>query len=125
MNACTVRFVDLSPPTERLLDVVREGLARRPRALPCTLFYDAEGSRLFDRICELPEYYIPRVEVGLLRQIGDHARAGWRGVGYARLHHPIALDLGALRCQDAARREQREGTHHSDADALRGDGLTM
>lgn len=70
MNGSSVRFIDLSPPPARLVDVVREGLSRAPRALPCTLFYDAEGSRLFERICELPEYYIPRVEVGLLRAVG-------------------------------------------------------
>jgi uncharacterized SAM-dependent methyltransferase len=30
------------------------GLAARPRTLPCKYFYDLEGSRLFDLICELP-----------------------------------------------------------------------
>lgn len=65
-----VRLIDLAPSEARVLDLVLEGLARTPRALPCTLFYDAEGSRLFDRICALPEYYIPRVETALLRERG-------------------------------------------------------
>src|SRR3546814_7201035 len=30
-------------------------------------FYDAEGSRLFERICEQPEYYLTRVELALMR----------------------------------------------------------
>ena len=41
-------------------------LASRPRSIAPKYFYDAEGSRLFDRICELPEYYPTRTEVGIL-----------------------------------------------------------
>jgi dimethylhistidine N-methyltransferase len=41
-------------------------LANRPRAISPKYFYDAEGSRLFDRICELPEYYPTRTELGIL-----------------------------------------------------------
>jgi dimethylhistidine N-methyltransferase len=47
-----------------------EGLSRSPKALPCKYFYDAIGSALFDRICELPEYYQTRTELALL---GRHA----------------------------------------------------
>jgi len=45
---------------------LRAALSVRPRRIAPKFFYDAEGSRLFDRICELPEYYPTRVEVGLL-----------------------------------------------------------
>jgi L-histidine Nalpha-methyltransferase len=41
---------------------VREGLAAHPRRLPSWLFYDADGSRLFDQITGLPEYYLTRTE---------------------------------------------------------------
>jgi dimethylhistidine N-methyltransferase len=41
-------------------------LARRPRSISPKYFYDAEGSRLFDRICELPEYYPTRTELAIL-----------------------------------------------------------
>ena len=41
---------------------VLEGLARTPRALSPKYFYDDEGSRLFDAICDLPEYYLTRTE---------------------------------------------------------------
>ena len=50
-----------------LADAVREGLASRPKRLPSHLFYDAEGSRLFERICDLPEYYLTRAETEILR----------------------------------------------------------
>lgn len=46
------------------------GLARRPRSIAPKFFYDAAGSALFDRICELPEYYLTRTELALL---GKHA----------------------------------------------------
>jgi dimethylhistidine N-methyltransferase len=52
------------------LDAWREiesGLLQQPRRLPSKLFYDARGSLLFERITELPEYYLSRVERQILR----------------------------------------------------------
>ncbi|HKF48789.1 MAG TPA: L-histidine N(alpha)-methyltransferase [Terracidiphilus sp.] len=46
--------------------VVTEGLLSRPKWLPAWLFYDAAGSRLFDQITELPEYYLTRTERRIL-----------------------------------------------------------
>lgn len=43
-----------------------EGLARSPRCIAPKYFYDARGSALFDRICELPEYYPTRTELAIL-----------------------------------------------------------
>jgi dimethylhistidine N-methyltransferase len=49
-------------------------LATTPHAISPKYFYDAEGSRLFDRICELPEYYPTRTELGILeRSVGQMA----------------------------------------------------
>jgi dimethylhistidine N-methyltransferase len=45
---------------------VAEGLSARPKRLPCRWFYDAEGSRLFEEITELPEYDPPRAEREIL-----------------------------------------------------------
>ena len=45
---------------------VRRGLAARPRSLPPKYFYDEHGATLFDRITELPEYYLTRAEDALL-----------------------------------------------------------
>jgi dimethylhistidine N-methyltransferase len=42
------------------------GLSRPQKEIPCKYFYDEEGSRLFDAICELPEYYQTRTETALL-----------------------------------------------------------
>jgi dimethylhistidine N-methyltransferase len=51
-------------------DVVA-GLGASPKTLPCKYFYDEAGCRLFDQICDLPEYYPTRVELGIM---GAHAR---------------------------------------------------
>ena len=45
---------------------VRRGLTERPKWLPPKYFYDAVGSRLFDDITRLPEYYLTRAEDALL-----------------------------------------------------------
>ncbi len=47
-------------------DLVRAGLTASPKTLPALLLYDARGSRLFERICELEEYYVTRTERALL-----------------------------------------------------------
>ena len=45
---------------------VDEGLGSKPKRLLPQYFYDEEGSRLFERICSLPEYYLTRTEAGIL-----------------------------------------------------------
>lgn len=53
-----------------LAAAVRAGLASRPKRLPSRLFYDAVGSALFQRIMELPEYYLTRSEHEILTREG-------------------------------------------------------
>jgi dimethylhistidine N-methyltransferase len=50
---------------------VAAGLTAEPKHLSCRYFYDREGSRLFEAICELPEYYLTRAESEILER---HAR---------------------------------------------------
>src|SRR5947209_13630857 len=56
---------------EMLIREVRRGLLRRPRSLPPWMFYDARGSRLFERITELREYYPTRTERSILARYGE------------------------------------------------------
>ncbi len=51
-------------------DILR-GLSSRPRTLPSKYFYDDRGSALFDRICDLPEYYPTRTERRLLTDVSE------------------------------------------------------
>jgi L-histidine N-alpha-methyltransferase len=47
-------------------EAVALGLSDTPRWIPSRFLYDARGSELFEAICELPEYYLTRVEAGIL-----------------------------------------------------------
>jgi L-histidine Nalpha-methyltransferase len=51
----------------RLAEDVLDGLTRPFKELPPKHFYDSRGSELFERICELPEYYPTRTELEILR----------------------------------------------------------
>ncbi len=59
-------FYDLEPEVEDFAAAVLVGLSSRPKRLPCKFFYDERGSRLFEQICELDEYYPTKTEMGLL-----------------------------------------------------------
>jgi len=56
------------------------GLTDEVKTLPPALFYDVVGAKLFEQICEQPEYYPTRTEIGILsqhapdlaRQAGEH-----------------------------------------------------
>jgi L-histidine Nalpha-methyltransferase len=51
---------------EDILSEVIEGLNKFPKQLPSKLFYDEKGSRLFDEICKLDEYYPTRTELKIM-----------------------------------------------------------
>jgi L-histidine Nalpha-methyltransferase len=62
------RLHDLEPSLDEFREAVIAGLSQRQKTLPCKFFYDEEGSRLFEQICALPEYYPTRTECLLLEQ---------------------------------------------------------
>jgi dimethylhistidine N-methyltransferase len=61
--------------SDLLTDVIG-GLSSSPRTLPCKYFYDERGAALFQRICELPEYYITRTEIDILDR--NRAEIAWQ-----------------------------------------------
>ena len=67
-------------PDDRLLrrmaQDVRAGLGSDPKTLPPKYFYDARGSRLFDAITRLPEYYLTRAERSILERVADPLLGG-------------------------------------------------
>jgi L-histidine N-alpha-methyltransferase len=69
------RMKIIAPETETaevdLAEHVELGLQRAQKTLPCRFFYDDEGSRIFEEICELPEYYLTRAEHEVLRDRCD------------------------------------------------------
>ena len=74
--------------TEPFAEVVRRGLLSKSKHLPCQYFYDAIGSRLFEQICELPEYYLTRHQDAILRENADAMVAGWNQA-------PVLIELGS------------------------------
>jgi len=66
---------DLEPDRDEFLTAVVEGLQRNQKELPCKYFYDERGSLLFDKICNLDEYYPTRTELNIMQtQIDDISR---------------------------------------------------
>ena len=56
---------------EEVAEIVA-GLRLPQKMISPKYFYDERGSRLFERICELPEYYLTRTEIEIMRQyIGE------------------------------------------------------
>jgi L-histidine Nalpha-methyltransferase len=91
------RFVQIGTGVERSArDELIAGLAAGAAHIAPKYFYDALGSRLFDAITELPEYYPTRTEAAIFAR---HAPAMAEAVGRGR---PL-VDLGAGNCEKAAR----------------------
>ena len=82
--------------SETMAVEVRRGLERRPRSIPPKYFYDAEGSRLFDAICELPEYYLTRAEHALLVQHADAIVARTEASALCEIGSGMARKTGPL-----------------------------
>jgi len=82
----TVEVIDATmsaqvvPDRERFAVDVLMGLSETKKSLPSKYMYDDEGSRLFDRITTLPEYYLTDCEISVLKRhrerIGQYAPKG-------------------------------------------------
>jgi dimethylhistidine N-methyltransferase len=94
------RFIDCTPPgLQPMAAEAAAGVMAHPARLPPKFFYDALGSRLFDAITELPEYYPTRTEAAILAEHrGDITAAVHAAVGRGA----TMIDLGAGNCAKAA-----------------------
>jgi len=63
----TLPLVDQAPDTESFREAALEGLRQPQKQISSKFLYDERGSKLFDRICELDEYYPTRTEIGIMR----------------------------------------------------------
>ena len=74
------QLLDLHPPAASFAEDVLAGLRQTSKTLPCKYLYDARGSRLFDEICELDEYYVTRAELSIMErfapEMADQIGAG-------------------------------------------------
>ena len=98
INAVSISGSNLDPFARDMLMALRQ----RPRAISPKYFYDARGSELFEQICDLPEYYPTRTELGILQNnaetitglMGEHAELIEFGAGSLR---KVRLLLDAMR----------------------------
>jgi dimethylhistidine N-methyltransferase len=67
----TTSLVDLAPAQAIFRQEVLQGLQKARKELPSKYFYDETGSRLFDLICELDEYYVTRTELKIMQAFLD------------------------------------------------------
>ena len=118
-------LINLHPALVDMRRMVCDGLRKKPRQLPAWLLYDTEGSRLFEQICEQPEYSLSRTETALLgKQAAAIATALESGVivefgaGSARKVGPllrslrpaayIAIDISSEHLQESTNALQRQ-----------------
>lgn len=59
--------VQIRESSQNMFDEVIAGLSKRQKTLPSKYFYDKRGSELFEKICELEEYYPTRTELSIMR----------------------------------------------------------
>jgi len=62
-----IQLHDFNPGRDYFRAEVLSGLQKPQKELPCKYFYDKRGSLLYERICALDEYYIPRTEASIMK----------------------------------------------------------
>ena len=70
-----LELADYGLEIEHFRDDLLAGLANEQKEIPCKYLYDAEGSKIFDRICELRDYYPTRTETRIKRSCADEIAA--------------------------------------------------
>jgi dimethylhistidine N-methyltransferase len=122
----TIPLFDLHPEPSDFRDEVLTGLSKPQKQLPSMYFYDERGSKLFDQICELEEYYPTRTESAILRDagpeiaelVGERAALIELGSGssakthvlldaFKDVHSYIPIDISRSHLMDAAARVAR------------------
>lgn len=60
-------LIDFEPNSSNMLKEVLVGLSKSQKTIPPKFLYDKKGSEIFEKICELPEYYPTRAETEILK----------------------------------------------------------
>lgn len=83
-----MNWLTLEPQLDEFCSDVLTGLSSQRKAIPSKYLYDQRGSELFDRICEVDEYYVTRTETAIMR---SHASSMARTIG----PHVCLVELGS------------------------------
>lgn len=87
-----IQFYDYHPVLSDFFSEVIAGLQSVPKQIPPKFFYDENGSRLFEEICQQPEYYPTMIEHQILE---DNAEEIARVIG----EHHYVLEPGCGSCE--------------------------
>ncbi len=87
-----------SRPRPSLAQELSQGLAAQAASVSPKFFYNTLGSRLFEAITALDEYYPTRTEAAIFE--AAHGQIA-QTLADAGLHHPCLIDLGAGNCAKA------------------------
>ena len=97
MKPDLINFYDNHPVAVDTAAEILDGLRQKQKSISPKYFYDTRGSKLFDQICTLPEYYPTRVETQLLQQhrediahhVGDNTMLIELGSGSSEKVRPL------------------------------------
>ncbi len=67
-------FHDLEPPRSDMRADILNGLRKPQKTIPAKYLYDAEGSAIFEKITDAPEYYVTRTELALMDAVAGDLR---------------------------------------------------
>ncbi len=109
-----LELLDMQPEEISFEREVLKGLTATPKRIPPKFFYDADGSKLFEQITQLEEYYLTRTELSIIRErsselsraIGRNAllvEFGGGNLSKARLFLDICRDLSYYVAIDISR----------------------
>jgi len=90
-----VRLIDQSPQPVDMTRELLEGLRASQKSIAPKYFYDEQGSRLFERITKLPEYYLTRTEIGILRAAMSEVGELVGSSSDRRSSKPILVECGS------------------------------
>lgn len=128
MSEGNLAVAPIEGSAERFRSDVLEGLRGTPKRLSSKYFYDRRGSQLFDAICELPEYYVTRTEIAIMRTRMSEIVASWGprtrviepGAGSGTKIRLLLSALGPARCEEYVPLDiSREHLAHTAADIRR------
>jgi L-histidine N-alpha-methyltransferase len=70
-----IEIFDYEPPIDDFRAAFIAGMSTPQKEIPSKFIYDKHGSEIFSRIVELPEYYVPRAELGILEDRAEEIAA--------------------------------------------------
>ena len=115
--------LDLDFLTEFRKDV-RRGLSLPRKSIPAKYFYDEAGSRLFEQICRLPEYYPTRTEISILERYAPRIMSFFAGEKADLVEIGCGSDLKVRKLLDGADHRQLALVRYVPVD-ISGDSLRL